>query len=103
MKTIIPAGYRVTIESWENDGDNATTKVLEGLTEQDAKFVVDFASLFKSQNNKKPGIGNMYEPDDEERAQVAKAVTAVVKKHLPLSEEIAEYFDQEYPTWRRRR
>lgn len=94
--TTIPAGYRVTVVSWENDADHYKTKVLEGLTEQEARFVADFASLFKSKNNHgNRGIGNMYEPSSKEMAEAQAAVKAVVARHQPLPEGVTEYFQCE--------
>ena len=38
METIIPAGYRVTVDSWENDADVHRTIVKKGLDRDMAKF-----------------------------------------------------------------
>lgn len=67
METIIPAGYRVTVDSWENDGDAGRTITLTGLDRDAAKLYVEFARLFYSQNNHRgpKGYGNMYEPSSE--------------------------------------
>ncbi len=91
--TTIPAGYRVTVSSWENDGDSPKTKVLEGLDERTARFAVDFARLFRSKNGRPAGIGNHYEPNDAEQAAVARAIAGVVAGHSPLPESVAGYFE----------
>ena len=91
--TIIPAGYRITVDSWENDGDNSRTKTIEGLSEQDAKFAVDFALLFGSRNGKDEGFGNLYEPSDKEMNKVGEAIKEVVAKHSPLPKDLSEVFE----------
>jgi hypothetical protein len=40
MKTI-PAGYQVSVTSWENDGDNYRTETIPGLSKEGAQFLVD--------------------------------------------------------------
>lgn len=82
-QTVIPAGYRVTVESWENDADNYKTSVMEGLTKGEVVFLVDFAKLFYSQNNWKgpKGHGNMYDPDSKELSNFKEAYMGVINKH----------------------
>lgn len=55
--TIIPAGYRLTVTSWENDADAYNTLVAEGLSKERAQFLIEAVELCRS--NK---LGNMYEP-----------------------------------------
>ena len=80
METIIPAGYRVTVDSWENDADAKRTIVKEGLAIDVAKFFVDFARLFYSQNSyRRPkGFGNMYEPSREKLKEAHAAAKKVI-------------------------
>ena len=33
--TTIPAGYRLTVKSWENDGDANEAKIIEGIQHDD--------------------------------------------------------------------
>ena len=57
----IPKGYAVAVTSWENDGDNRSTKTVYGLDENEVKFVLELADLFKSENSYDlgdRGIGN---------------------------------------------
>jgi hypothetical protein len=42
----IPAGYQLSITSWENDGDNYKTKILYGLTREDVQFYLHFLKPF---------------------------------------------------------
>ena len=46
---LIPAGYRVEVTSWENDGDNYNTKSISGIKSESAvKFIVEICKLHKS-------------------------------------------------------
>ena len=79
-QTKIPAGYRVTVTSWENDGDNYRTNSIDGLSCQDAKLLVNLSRLQEGE------FGNMYEPSDEKCAKYSKACKKVfdVNPHDPL-------------------
>jgi hypothetical protein len=95
-QTIIPAGYRVTIESWENDADNYKTKVVEGLNESSVKFIIDFVKLFYSKNNYHgpKGFGNIYDPSEKECKAFEEAYNNVVNSHIEkdTEEKIRQYF-----------
>ncbi len=95
METIIPAGYRVTVNSWENDGDAKRVVVKEGLSHSRAALYVDFARLFYSQNNYHgpKGFGNMYEPRKAELAEAHAAVKDVLIKHFAA---FCEMWGEEY-------
>lgn len=59
MSLPIPAGYSLSITSWENDADFFKTQVFHGLNKIDVQFLVDLAKLFKSMNNSRdPGLGS---------------------------------------------
>jgi hypothetical protein len=94
--TIIKKGFRVTVETWENDADNYNSGSVEGLSRQEAAFLVDFVKLFRSKNNHHSrGIGNMYDPNDSEIEKAFERVKEVVEKHrntVEDSEEIKQYF-----------
>lgn len=80
--SVIKAGYRLTVTSWENDADNYNTVVVDGLTKDQVELAVDFIKLVaKSSCNHKGYYGNMYDPDDGEIAQFDAAITEVLKKH----------------------
>ena len=87
-KTIIPAGYRLSVVSWENDGDNYRTEVLEGLTAEQVKFYVAVCKLFYSENgysrNDKTCFGNMYEPSEAELQEAYAAVKQVAESFRGL-------------------
>jgi hypothetical protein len=81
-QTIIPAGYRVTITSWENDGDNYKDKIHEGLTSARVEYILELCKLFKSgSNNGGKTFGNMDEYDSGGFAKAEKAVRKVLEKH----------------------
>ena len=79
-ETIIPAGYRLSVTTWENDGDNYQTKMLEGLTKERVTALVALCKLFSSKN-RGAGIGNIYDPNDHERAKANRAISKVLKKY----------------------
>lgn len=55
----IKSGYQLQVTTWENDADHYKTKVIDGLIEEDVKFLVWISQHFNSQNDpKKKGLGN---------------------------------------------
>jgi hypothetical protein len=73
----IPVGYHLIVTSWENDADNYNTKVVEGLSLEATKLLVDVIQLFYSKNNpQKDQVchGNLYEPSDGKIAACYAAV-----------------------------
>jgi len=98
VQTRIPKGYRLTVTSWENDGDSYNTTITEGLTLPQVKLLVELALLHKSKNNWPAGFGNMYEPNDREQKTYVAAMRTLFKRHPPEAmpdENIAEYLDTE--------
>jgi hypothetical protein len=83
VKTIIQAGYRVTVTTWENDGDNYNTKTVEGLTESEAEFIVKLCKIHYSKNAYKTvkGFGNMYDPNDTEIEKYHAALQKMLDEH----------------------
>lgn len=80
--TIIKPGYRLSVTSWENDGDHRRTEVRDGLTKEQAMFWVDICKLHYSRNNfENKGFGNLFEPNTGEQSAYAAAVTGVLFKH----------------------
>ena len=80
-QTVIPAGYRLTVKSWENDGDNSNTVVLEGLTESKTPYLVDICKLFDHSHDYGNRLCNMYEPENHEIKRVKAAIKKVAEKH----------------------
>ncbi len=65
--TTIPAGYRLHIESYENDGDATKTEILEGVKREHIPFLVEVLKLLRSEATDEPGCyGNMYSPDEDD-------------------------------------
>lgn len=88
-QTIIPAGYRVTITSWENDADNYKDTVHEGLSKERVEYILELCKMFKSgSNNGGKTFGNMNEYDGNARfAKAEKAVREVLEKHRAVLNE----------------
>lgn len=80
-QTIIPAGYRLSITSWENDGDHYQTKVLAGLTPGRVRFIIELCKLFRSHHSVKSGYGNLYDPSQTVVSAAVVAVMQVMQKH----------------------
>ena len=76
-QTIIPVGYRVTITSWENDGDNYQDTIHEGQTKERVEYILELCKLF----NRDDELGNMIEPNDKERLAAEDAIRVVMEKH----------------------
>ena len=74
----IKAGYRVTVTSWENDGDNYNTLSKDGMTAEAARLVYQLLSLLEGD------LGNMYEPDEEECELLTEAVIPIIKQNLSI-------------------
>jgi hypothetical protein len=74
--TTIKPGYRLSVTSWENDGDHYKTNVLEGLSKEKVQFYVDLLSLFVSELH-----GNAYEPSAQELQVAVQAMTTVADLH----------------------
>lgn len=72
--TVIPAGYRLTVVSWENDGDAYNTKIVEGLNKRRTEFLIELAELCRGK------FGNMYEPDTDELALLGDEVIKLFEK-----------------------
>ena len=77
MNTIIPAGYRITCVSWENDGDCYNTKIKEGLSAEETKFLVDLLKVLETH-------GNLYEPSTTECDELAADVKEVLIRHKSI-------------------
>lgn len=95
-ETVIPAGYRVSITSWENDADHRKTKVFEGLTKERVEFLAELLPHFTSgSNNGKKTFGNMYEPSDERLAAACNRIREIMERHrAALTEDELEILDE---------
>ena len=103
MKKKIPSGYQIQITSWENDGDNYNTQILEGLTKDCAKALVEFAKIFKISCYDKGGIAANACSDDEVKWPILfKKVRGILSKypgsieaHFEESGSFSKYTDEE--------
>jgi hypothetical protein len=51
MAFAIPAGYQITIASWENDNDHWKFIPISGLTKEDVNFIIDLVYEFRYKPN----------------------------------------------------
>lgn len=80
--SIIKAGYKITVESWENDADNYRTESIDGIQDKEyVQFLVEFMQLFESHHNSKFGIGNMYDPDEKELEKYENVLKELCEKY----------------------
>lgn len=86
----IPAGYRITSVSWENDGDHYRTEVKEGLSEDEAKFI---GHLGKLMHSRKSGLENNYEASKKEYKKGHEFYLPAFEKyaHLFSAEDMKDY------------
>lgn len=82
----IKAGYRMTVKTWENDGDNYNTITNDGMTDNEVQMYVDFLSLLKRGSK----FSNMYDPNKEEIEELEAAVVPLLKKY-------DEEYNEEFP------
>lgn len=87
--TIIPAGYRITVTSWENDADHYKTVVKEGLDEERTKLWAALCKLFQEDDD----VRNLYEPDSDERQVAYEIIAGVARKHEKYMEYIGKESD----------
>lgn len=81
----IQAGYRVTIISWENDGDAYDTNIIEGLSKERVEFIIELCKLFYSgSNNGGRTFGNMYELNAYKLNKACVAIQAVMSNHCAV-------------------
>ena len=88
----IPAGYQLHITSWENDGDNYNTILVNGLTKEDVACYLEILSLFKSKSQ-----GGFANTDRTDRDAVAEAVMAAVENHPDISKATKKEFTFDDP------
>lgn len=78
----IPAGYKIIITTWENDGDNYNTAHMSGLSWYQVRLLVKLAELFYSHNQQgERGYGNLYDPTDAECEAVERAIQTTFDKY----------------------
>lgn len=112
-----PAGYAITIASWENDADYAATKTMSVATIEEAQIVVAIAKLFRSNWRYKTVRGetsfeNLYEPTESELTNMFHTIAKIVGDyplfqrlfqrlfgwddfHMPTEQDFQNYLESE--------
>lgn len=75
--TTLPAGYRLTVNSWENDGDASATKIVAGLTRTQVKYYLEFLKLLENDSE----YSNMFDPTFEQIAAFHAEFVQIAKKY----------------------
>lgn len=89
---MIPAGYQLHIESWENDGDARKTEIMSGLTVEDVKFVLEICSQFKSKNSFNKSGGRNLGNGDVDGAVLLEVLSEALENHPNISQTVREQF-----------
>jgi len=92
-QNIIPAGYRLTVKSWENDGDNGKTTVMSGLSREKTQYYVDLCKLLRVYSGGKRDFGNMYDPSESKLTAFSNAVKLIIDNHPDVTQEFDEYVE----------
>ena len=97
-----PAGYAITIASWENDGDYRATKTMSVATQEQAYIVTAIAKLFRSywRNGTVRGetsFDNMYDASLQELHDMFRAISKIIGDY-PLFQELFGWDDFVLPT-----
>lgn len=79
--SVIKAGYRLSVTSWENDADNYNTEIVDGLSKSEVQLAVDLLNLVKDSSSNTDLFGNMYDPDESEIEAFKAAIEEVFKKN----------------------
>jgi len=102
-KTLVqPAGYAITVASWENDADYRATKTMSVTTLEQARIVTSIAKLFRSdwRNGTVRGetsFDNMYDANPSELHAMFRAISKIVGDY-PLFKELFGWDDFTLPT-----
>lgn len=89
----IPAGYRLTVNSWENDGDNSKTEVFTGLSKEKTQYYVDLCKLLRVYSGGKREFGNLYDPSEAKLTAFSDAVKLIVDNHPIVKRLFDEYVE----------
>lgn len=97
-----PAGYAITIASWENDADYRATKTMQVAKLEQVKIVTAIANLFRSdwRNGTIRGetsFDNMYAPSTYEINAMFMAIAKIIGDY-PLFQELYGWTDFTMPT-----
>jgi hypothetical protein len=93
-KKVIGEGYTITVESWENDGDNYNTLSITVDTAEKAKAYYDLMQLCRSQHNQSKGAIYFGNNQDFSTAQYSK-LKEFFKDNTILLNELVQLRDLE--------
>lgn len=81
-QTTIPAGYRIAVTTWENDGDNYKTSTLEGLSKEKVQYYCDLLKPFGHSCHYGVGnLGNIYQFNEGQEEQLLTHYRNILEKH----------------------
>ena len=97
-----PAGYAITVASWENDGDYNATKTMSVATLEQARIVTSIAKLFRSYWRQgsirgETSFDNMYDASLQELHDMFRAISKIIGDY-PLFQELFGWDDFVLPT-----
>ena len=67
--SIIKKGYRITVNSWENDSDNWQIITQDGYTKNQMQFIVDMLKLLEDDE-----VSNCYDPSEDQLNEIGEKV-----------------------------
>lgn len=85
----IPAGYRFSFKSWENDRDSENTLIVEGISEKEAYLLSDLAKIIQA---KETGLENKYNPSEKDKENAYNVLWPIFERH----ENLFDHEDMEY-------
>lgn len=76
-------GYRVEIDTWENDKDNEMTEYITMQSFGEVEALVAFCRMFRSENAHRAvrGFGNKYDSIYAEREEILNKITSFVEEN----------------------
>jgi hypothetical protein len=90
--TLIPAGYRLSVTSWENDADNYQTEVLEGLTREAVIAYTELLKLIKKTDG--GGLSNNSYMSTE-KFEFIETFRPLMREHTELALFILEQVEED--------
>jgi|SRR6478609_8539524 len=73
-KKVVNKGYTITVNSWENDGDNSRTESITVDSLEEAQAYVNLMKLCKSENQSTNGIGNANDFEPKHMRRIRKCL-----------------------------
>jgi hypothetical protein len=86
--TEIKGGYRLTIDSWENDLDHPYRFTEDGYSQEDVEFIIKFCRLFQ----RRQPFSNLYEPTKAKIKELTKALLQLIEENKPHSYHVLKDF-----------